>query len=84
MVQVSKEGHNRAVASWKNGVLAFLMLGATVYTYDREKPVMSYLEYLPVYRVELRWDRNSLEGMPVQAQASSEPKPDVGDMPLGQ
>lgn len=33
------------------------MLIAIIYFFKPEKPVMAYLEYLPVYRVELRWDK---------------------------
>lgn len=38
-------------------VLLVLMLVAVVYCYQPEKSVMAYLEYLPVYRVELRWEK---------------------------
>ena len=84
MVPVSKEGYSRVAASWQNGVLALLMLGATIYVYDRNKSVMSYLEYLPVYRVELRWERSSLEDSTTQTSASSKTKNGMGVMPSTQ
>ena len=34
-----------------------VMLASTVYLYDNRKPLLDYMEYLPVYRVEQLWER---------------------------
>ncbi len=33
------------------------MLASMIYLYDNEKPLLDYMKYLPVYRVEQLWER---------------------------
>ena len=37
------------------------MLVITYILYDNEKPVLDYMEYLPVYRVEQLWERRDAQ-----------------------
>lgn len=34
-----------------------VMLVSTYALYDNDKPLLDYMEYLPVYRVEQLWER---------------------------
>ncbi len=40
------------------------MLVSTAYFYDNSKPVLDYMEYLPVYRVEQLWERKQQQDAP--------------------
>ena len=51
---------------FRNAVLTtstIVMLGSTIYLYDNEKPVLDYMEYLPVYRVEQLWERREQQAL---------------------
>ena len=51
---------------FRNAILAtstIVMLGSTIYLYDNEKPVLDYMEYLPVYRVEQLWERREQQAL---------------------
>lgn len=41
--------------------VTLLMLVSTYLLYDNEKPVLDYMEYLPVYRVEQLWERRDAQ-----------------------
>lgn len=40
------------------------MLASMIYLYDNEKPLLDYMKYLPVYRVEQLWERREQKTVP--------------------
>jgi len=42
---------------WLRAALALVLLGFSIWFYDIKRPILSYLEYLPVYRAERQYGR---------------------------
>ncbi|MEO0444059.1 MAG: hypothetical protein AAFZ92_10025 [Pseudomonadota bacterium] len=47
------------ISKLARGLSPLLFIGSTLFYYDHSRSLLDYMDYLPVYRVERLWEKDS-------------------------